>query len=444
MVKKAGVVGAGGAGFPTHIKLDCRVKTFIANGAECEPLLKIDKYLMIKNSEDIIKGIEIIGEHLGAEKKILAVKGKNMKEIESLKNAINKLNANVALFLVDNFFPTGDEHVLVYEVTGKAIPAGEIPLQVDTVVSNITTIINVFRAIEGKVVINRLLSVLGEVNDPVLLQVPIGTSIRKCIEEASGAKIKDYCVIAGGPMMGEIIDQDELEERVITKTDGAIIVIPKNHYIVNRNRIPIKHIINQAKSACIQCRFCTDLCPRFLLGHPLRPHKIMRTIGTNPEEEEMLQEALICCECGICELYACPMGLSPRLVNAYLKKELGKRRIKYQKNNNSLGTNPMRDYRKVPVNRLISRLDISMYKDQQLKKLKKLDVKKVSIPLKQHIGMTSSPLVSVGDIVRAGDLIGLMKDGELGANIHASIGGKIIEVTDKVVIEDKNSGVIEC
>ncbi|SET49438.1 Na+-translocating ferredoxin:NAD+ oxidoreductase RNF, RnfC subunit [Natronincola peptidivorans] len=444
IIRNAGIVGAGGAGFPTHKKLDCKAKIFIANGAECEPLLKTDQYIMQKYSEDIIKGIEIIGDHLGAEKKILAIKKKYRKEIENLKKAIDNLRARVELFYLDSFFPTGDEHVLVYEATGKIVPPGGIPLQVDTIVSNVSTIVNVVRAIDGKPVISKILSMLGEVNRPTLVEVPLGTSVKRCIEEAGGAKIADYCVIMGGPMMGTIINQEELQERVITKTDGSVIVLPPNHNIVNKNRVPIKHIVNQAKSACIQCEICTELCPRFLIGHPLRPHKIMRTVAMNHNEEKILREALTCCECGICELYACPMGLSPRLMNLHLKEELKKKKIKFNANNDSLEPAMMRDFRKIPVNRLISRLNLNLYEGQKLAELKKVSAKRVSIPLKQHIGLQATPIVEVGDVVAAGDIIGKMKEGELGAYIHASIRGKIIEVTDKIVIEDERSGVVEC
>lgn len=440
-VKIAGVVGAGGAGFPAHVKLDCKVECFIANGAECEPLLKTDQYLMREKSMELIQGMETIAKHIGAKQVYLAVKKKYVREIEKLKYAIAELDSKVELFYLDNFFPAGDEQVLVYEVTGKTVSPGGIPLHQGVVVSNVGTIVNVVEAMEGRPVTEKYISVLGEVRNPKLMLVPLGTPVSVCIQEAGGSTIKDYCIIMGGPMMGKLIDMEEVEEIVITKTDGAIILVPKDHYIVNRGRTPITHIINQTKSACIQCRYCTDMCPRFLIGHPLRPHKIMGAIAVHGQDMTVLKEALICCDCGVCELYACPMGLSPRLVNGYLKEKLREKGIVFEYNGKELKAEELREYRSIPTNRLISRLDLARYANQKIDDLAIVSAKKVRIPLKQHIGVASQPLAAVGDYVKKGQLIGAIPDGKLGANIHASIEGKITEVTDMVVIEREYSGV---
>lgn len=441
-IKHAGIVGAGGAGFPTHVKMRSRVEILIINGAECEPLLKTDQYLMREKTEELVQGIEMVQREIGAEKTFLALKKKYGKEMEALNKTLKDRSSKINLFLMDNFFPAGDEQVMVYEVTGRTVPPGGIPLQAQVVVSNVGTMVNIYEAVQNKSVTDKYVTVLGEVKQPKLLKVPIGTPVKKCIEAAGGAAIEGFCVIIGGPMMGQIMDDFDIGNQVIKKTDGAIIVVPKDQYIVKRKRTPMTHIINQSKSACIQCRFCTDLCPRYLIGHSLRPHKIMGAIATKSIEDEVFNQALICCDCGICELYACPMGLSPRLVNGYLKEELRKKGIAYQGEKCAVVPSETREYRKIPVNRLIARLGLEKYTHQKVGELEELQVKQVTIPLQQHIGAAAVPVVSVGDPVEKGQCIGVVEEGKLGANVHASIQGRITAIGSSIEIIGEQ-GVME-
>lgn len=439
----AGVVGAGGAGFPSHIKLNCRVEYLILNGAECEPLLKTDQYLMREKAFEIVRAAMEIGTLVGAEKKVIGLKKKYAEEIKSLEGAIRELKCDIKLHLMDSFYPAGDEQMLVYEVTGRSIPPGGIPLDVGAVVSNVGTAFNIYEAMEDRPVADKYITVIGEVKSPTLLRVPIGTSVMKCIEEAGGVTIRDYSVIMGGPMMGKIIDSDDAPKRVIKKTDGAIIVIPRGHYIETRASLSMEHIKNQTRSACIQCTYCTELCPRYLIGHPLRPHKIMRSLSLSDYNEEIVKEALLCCECGICELYACPMGLSPRLVNIYFKNQLRQKGIKYVHSGEKVSGSDMREYRKTPTKRLVSRINIHKYEGQRVGKLKEVNLDEVSIPLRQHIGMAAKAVVEAGDMVRRGQIIGRVDMDKVGANVHASIDGRVIEVSDRIVIRLEDCGVIK-
>ncbi|WP_432663250.1 4Fe-4S dicluster domain-containing protein [Wukongibacter baidiensis] len=438
----AGVVGAGGAGFPTHIKLNCSVEYLIINGAECEPLLETDKYLMRTNSFKMVKAMEEVGKNIQAKRLIIGLKAKYKDEIKELRKTIAELNSNVELFLLDNFYPAGDEQVLVYEITKRSIPAGGIPLDVGVVVSNVGTMVNTFEALNGNPVIEKYVTVIGEVNTPCILKVPIGISVGKCIEAAGGSLLNDYAVILGGPMMGRLIYKEEIHKEFITKTIGALILIPRDHYIVDRKELPIKHIINRAKTTCIQCSMCTDMCPRYLIGHKLRPHRIMRSIGMSEGNEKILMEALICCECGICELYACPMGLSPKTMNVYVKNKLRNEGIRYKKEQRQTIANEMREYRRIPVDRLISRLGLRKYKGIDIAGPFEVNVPCVHVSLRQHIGKPAKPIVSVGDRVSKGEIIGKVKIDELGANIHSSIDGKVCEVSDCIVIKSVNDEVI--
>lgn len=434
-IREAGIVGAGGAGFPTHVKLNCKVEYFIVNGLECEPLLQSDKYMMRNKSDEIIQAVEEIGKAIEAEHLVIGLKEEYIEEIEALKTSIKKFNSRVKLHLSRAFYPAGDEQVLVYEVTGRTIPPGGIPLNVGAVVSNSGTVLNVFEAIQDNPVTYKFVTVIGEVARPSIVKIPIGTTVKEVLEKCGGVITKDYAIIMGGPMMGKKMSKDQIENRVITKTDGAIIVIPKEHYLAERERMTIDHMKNQAKSACIQCRFCTDMCPRNLIGHPLNPHKIMRSIALSEDDNEVLKEAMMCCECGVCELYACPMGLSPKRINVYLKGKLRESGVKWQNTTNTFTSNILRDYRKVPTGRLIARLQLDKYRKQRLQEGEEINPIEVKIPLRQGIGAGTSPVVKVGDTVEKGQLIGRVEEGKMGASVHASINGIISEISDSIAIK---------
>lgn len=440
IIFKNGIVGAGGAGFPSHIKYSAKnIDYLIINGAECEPLLEVDKFLIRNKTLKILKAITLIAKETKAKEIYIAIKKIYVTEIEKLKFEISKHSFNIKIFEMDTFYPAGDEQVIVYELTKRTVPELGIPLDVGVIVTNVGTLLNVYEAVnEDKPVIDKYLSIHGEINNPLLLKVPIGTSIKECLKAAGGSKIEKYKIIIGGPLMGKVITSSQIEDITITKTTGALIVLPEDHYIFKRKEKSINHIINEAKSSCIQCMMCTDLCPRFLIGHKLRPHKIMRSVSMCENNPDALMEAVLCCECGVCELYACPMQLSPRMINIHIKDIIKKNNIKFQKNNRILIGNEMRKYRKIPTKRLISRLNLSNYSDFHAGDFAlELDIKRVSIPLKQHIGDSANPIVSIGDFVKKGDLIGSIEENQLGSNIHSSISGIIEKIDKNITIQYK-------
>ena len=439
-IAKAGVVGAGGAGFPTHIKLNTKVSNLIVNGIECEPLLETDKYYMRHYADELIKSIELVAEHLGAQRRIIGVKKKNTDEIRALQRAITDNNANIELAVTQNYYPAGDEQMLVKEAIDKIVPPAGIPLNVDTVVTNICTLLDISNAMSDKPVTSRVITVTGAVKKPTLIEVPIGTSIRECIELAGGVGIKDYTVIMGGPMMGSECRRDEISKTYVTKTLGGLIVLPEEHVIISQKRLSRQHIINRAASACIQCRMCTDLCPRYLNGHPLYPHKVMRAIGNGEKSLEAFSSAMLCCECGVCELYACPMKLSPKTVNQMVKSELISQGYRYQvPEGYEVIEDEMREYRKVQTERLISRIDLTEYEKIHLDNLISYEPNEVIISLKQHIGRPAVAIVSNGDMVLKGECIARMEEGILGASIHASISGRVTVTNESIKISGEGS-----
>ncbi len=433
-VRAAGVVGAGGAGFPTHVKLQFEVKRVLANGASCEPLLSSDPYLMEHLPGLVLDGLLTVMDCTGADKGTICLKSKHENALAALENKIsgNGYAGRINLFELEDFYPAGDEFILVNEVLGKIVPEGGIPLNVLAVVSNVESLLNVARAMDGKPVTDRYLTVCGEVNEPVICQLPIGTPANVAIDFAGGASISDFGVVMGGPMMGKVLNTST---EPITKTTSGIVVLPPNHSVIRDKSRSLDQMRFIGKSACTQCSRCTDLCPRYLIGHALEPHRIMRHLAYNPGMTgDILEDALICSECGICEKFACPMMLSPREINAAVKQKLLSEGFKREEKREYYQVSPFKDTRKVPLMRLMERLEVTKYNIHPPFKADDPQVNKVSIPLLQHLGKPALPVVKVGDRVNKGDLIGEIPEGALGARVHASIDGTVEAVNENVVI----------
>ncbi|MBR5642153.1 MAG: SLBB domain-containing protein [Firmicutes bacterium] len=365
-IEAAGVVGCGGAGFPTHRKLSGTFEYLIANGAECEPCLRHDRWLMRNKAKEIIEAMDAIAAELNIPKAVVALKGHYEEEAAALESAIASRGSSVTVHRMESFYPAGDEQTMVYEVTGRVVPPAGIPAAVGAVVDNVATLYAVWEAMQGIPFTKKFLTVTGEVNVPSVMHVPVGTPILKCIELAGGAKIDDYLVVSGGPMMGFPIAPEKLAEAAVTKTTGGILVLPKGGYHERSAQLNIKRMLSRAKSACIQCSNCSQLCPRHMLGHPLEPHKIMRKMAMGGDPKDMLDDpvirsAALCCECGICEVYACPMGLNPRKINAIIRSELREAGIRYERTGDSWTPNPERELRKAPTDKVAARAGVYRY-----------------------------------------------------------------------------------
>ena len=439
LIQNSGIVGCGGAGFPTHVKYNTTADWFIINAAECEPLLRTDRYLMINESNKLIIAAEQIGKNLGAKNIIIATKKSYKKEIESLQKSIDALSSNVKIHEMTSFYPAGDEHVIVYEVTGNIIPPNGLPGNVDAVVSNVGTVVATFDAMHGLPFTDKYLTITGDVAKPLVIKAPIGTTLMECIQRAYPNK-KYFDIIIGGPMMGKFKNFSDIQNEVVTKTTSGIIVLPEESYLKKRMDTSVSTILKKAKTACIQCSFCTDLCSRHMLGHPLKPHIIMRKMAFMGNIDEILNDndinqALLCSECGICDEYACPMGLQPRRINSFLKSLCRKEGIKYEKQNTIINPNKMRDVRKVPSHRLAMRIGLNDYYETVIDTLEEVHPEKVEILLKQHVGSIATPIVSVGDLVVKGQTVAECTDGVLGASLCASINGTVTEINNSVVIE---------
>ena len=439
-VKAAGIVGEGGAGFPTHVKLSAKADCFIVNASECEPLIETDKYLSRTFAHKIISATDRIGEHLGAYDRVIALKSKYTEEIASLSRAIDESGSRVRLFEMPSFYPAGDEQTIVQMLCGRSVPERSIPLDVGAVVNNVGTLVHIYDAMNGVPVTDKYLSVVGEVERPLMLHVPIGTPLTDCIR-AAVPKTEDFAVILGGPMMGRVVtDIDEIRGLSVLKTTGNILVLSKEHYLIKRSTKTISSMKAQARSACIQCRMCTDLCPRNLLGHKIRPHLIMRNLYRESvitdidEYRDNFGDAVNCCDCGVCELFSCPMGLAPCRVNKYIKQELRVRGIQVARGENPTASRQI-EYRRIPSSRLIARLGLMKYSGQRAEECVTLSPAQVYIPFQQHIGRPALAVRALGERVVRGELLAEAAPDALSANIHAGISGVITEI-------DTNGAVI--
>ena len=336
-------------------------------------------------------------------------------------------------FKMEAFYPAGDEQIVVQAVTGRSVPERGLPAAVSAVVDNVGTVCDIARAAAGQPVTQKTLSVIGAVSKPLIVTVPIGTSVADCLALAGGMP-KGAAVILGGPMMGRMIWQEaDLAKEVVSKTLGNLLVLPKDHFLAAHRQLSIRQMKRQAMAACIQCRMCTDLCPRQLIGHQVTPHRVMRNafkeaaLTADADYLSAYGSAVNCCGCGVCEMFACPMGLSPKRINDYFKGQLRERKLSPE-SNQTPKANPMIDFRRVPTNRLIARLGLSEYKGQSLEVVTH-EPNEVRIPLNTHIGAPAKPVVVLGEKVARGTLIG-EASGAVSANVHSSIDGIVTAIDE--------------
>lgn len=432
-IKNAGVIGAGGAGFPTYAKLNAKAEYVLLNGAECEPLLRVDQQIMVVYAEEILRGLMLARECTGAEKAIVGIKGKHADVIEILERTIHALGyqGQMEIGILPDIYPAGDEQVLVYELTGRIVPETGIPIAVGCVVINAETALNVYNASKEIPVTRKFVTITGEVPRPVTVNVPVGTPLRIVMAMAGIADLDGLAVIDGGPMMGPLLaDPDGF----VTKKTKGLVVLPADHGLIIRKSRQMTGAIRLNRSACEQCRMCTDLCPRHLLGHSTVPHKIIRAMAYRKEADESCTPALTCCQCNLCEYFSCPAGISPRMANTYYMGELREKGIRHQPKA-EFHADRNRDFRKVASKRLIARLGLTRYDGPAPLTEEEIEIPVVGIGLKDHVGAPAVPVVREGDAVRAGQCIAEPKEGALGVSIHSSIDGSVMQVlADKIII----------
>lgn len=421
-IREAGVIGAGGAGFPTHVKVDCRAEYVIGNGAECEPLLRVDQQVMANFAQEVVAGIRLVMEQVGASYGVIALKEHYHEAAEALKKACE--HTNVRLHLMGGYYPAGDEQQIVYEVTRRVVPTGGLPLDVGAVVCNVSTLRDIARAAEGIAVTEKYVTVAGAVKSPRTVRSPVGISGKELIAAAGG--VTQECVyIIGGPCMGRVAESADVP---VTKTTGGLLAIPKGHPLLAAKDGHMNVQLIQA--VCCQCSMCTQMCPRNALGLNVQPHKAMRAVGQGADLISPGMNGIFsCCDCGICTYYACNFGLKPSQVMQRFKAEMTAAGIRPKKEVCMEADNQFGE-KKLPVSRLVSRLGLEEYDVAAPMQTELLKSDTVDIPLKMHAGAPAVPVVRAGERVQAGTLIADIREKALGARVHASITGVVDSVDE--------------
>jgi electron transport complex protein RnfC len=290
IITEAGIVGLGGAAFPTYVKLSPpdgkKIDTVILNGAECEPYLTADHRLMLEQPKDIIYGLKAIMKALGVEKAFIAIEDNKLDAVEAMSQAAAK-DENIKVVTLKTKYPQGAEKQLIDAVIGRQVPSGGLPMDVGAVVNNVGTSAAVYKAVRyGQPLFERIVTITGEgIVNPANLLVRIGTSFKELIEQCGGFKGEPKKVIMGGPMMG--MAQHSIDVPVIKGTSGILVLSPEDA------RLP-------DPKPCIRCGRCVEACPIHLL-----PLYISAFALEGQMEQAEKYNALDCIECGSCS-YICP------------------------------------------------------------------------------------------------------------------------------------------
>ena len=305
IIQQAGIVGMGGAAFPTHVKLSSgmgKVDTVIVNVSECEPYIVADDRLCREYPDQVIQGLKIIMKILGLDTAHIGMENNKPQAAQALRQAIGA-DSSIVLDLLPARYPQGAEKQLIQAITGRQIPSGGLPAAVGCAVFNAASCKAIYDAVyEGMPLIRRIVTISGDiVMEPKNLMIPIGTSFNQLLE-AVGVRENPYKVLSGGPMMGHA--QFDLAVPVIKGTNAVTILGKSNKYIVENAR-------------CIRCGRCIDVCPMHLM-----PVLMYKAMFTGDAEEMKAVDMLDCIECGCCA-YTCPAG-----VPLVLGFRAGKQRIR--------------------------------------------------------------------------------------------------------------------
>ena len=429
-MREFGIVGAGGAGFPSYAKLAEGADLLLINGSECEPLLYTD-YVILKNEISLVlSGISEVLSHTSIAKALLCIKAHTAKRLGMSDG--EKLRDKIFVRVLPDVYPIGDEISLIYEASGRLVGAGKLPITAGVIVYNVETMYNLGRAVRfSEPVTEKWLTVGGNIKSPVVVKVPVGTRISDLFRTLGITVPEDHTVLDGGPSMGKIVNP---ATHTVTKTTKGILILPDYTQAIASKKINDKMAVSRAETACCQCTRCTDMCPRNMLGYPLEPHKMVRTaMGAAEVMPVMVLSATLCCGCGVCESLACSQGISPRAVIANYKGVLAKNKLRFNLDG-AYEVRAEREYRMIPSEKWASTLGVRGFDAVCEFGGEIRDFSRVEIPLSRHIGAPSIPAVTDGQTVSAGEIIARAADG-LSLPQHASISGVVTLGEGKIMID---------
>ena len=422
ILQQSGIVGAGGAGFPSYAKLAEGADTLVLNCAECEPLIYTDYMLMEEHLPKIVEGARIVMREAGIARALLGIK-RHRAEMLGLSDG-EKLADNVFVKCVPDAYPMGDEINLIYEATGRLIPPGSLPITKGVIVLNAETVYNMYEAVKNnKPVTEKFVTVGGDLEDRRVVRVPVGMRVADLFRTLGITVPDTHIVIDGGPSMGKKINY---RNALVTKTTKSLLILPESAACAMRRATSIEDMLRRASSCCCGCSRCTEMCPRHLLGYPIEPHKMIRAANNAAvtENPAMVQTATLCCSCGVCA-EACCQDISPKDVILSLKGLLAKNKMRFAPDANAT-YEPAEDraYRLIPSSRWETLLGVRDYDHVPTFEDTLLDAARVEIPTSGHIGAPSVPTVREGDRVKKGDVIAAAAAG-LSLPQHASIDGTV-------------------
>lgn len=312
LIREAGIVGLGGATFPTHVKLSPpegkEVETLILNGAECEPFLTTDHRVMVEKGEELIQGIKLLMYACGAESAIIGIEDNKPDAIENLTQLTQDID-NIRVAAVPVVYPQGGERQLINSLTGREVPVGGLPLDVGIVVSNVATAVAVHQAINlGQPLIDRVVTVSGRgIDQPANVRVRMGTSIADLVEFCGGMTEDAAKVVNGGPMMGKAVSDIDVP---VTKGTSGILVFTEPEVRIYEEK------------TCIRCARCVDACPQRLMPNYLALY-VRKAMYDDAEKIHLFN----CIECGCCS-YVCPARIPLAHYMQVGKNEINSRRRK--------------------------------------------------------------------------------------------------------------------
>ena len=425
-----GILGGGGAGFPSYAKLAEGANLLLINGAECEPLLYTDYVILRDEMSLVLSGISKVLESTGIPKSLIAIKDHTAKRLGVLDG--DKLSDKIYIRVLPDVYPMGDEISLIYQATNRLVQPGKLPITEGVIVYNVETMYNLGRSVRfSEPVTKKWLTIGGDIKNPMVIKVPIGAKISDIFNKFGITVDEDHTVIDGGPSMGKIINPSTYS---VTKTTKGILILPNYTEAIASKKINKNLAVARAETACCQCTRCTDMCPRHLLGYPLEPHKMVRTaMGVAEVLPEMVLSATLCCGCGICESLACNQGISPKAVIENYKGVLAKNKMRFS-SSDIYEVRDERDYRMVPSTRWMSMLGITKFDKEAVFNGEYNDFNRIEISLSSHIGAPSIPCVKDGDIVSEGETIANQGSG-LSLPQHASISGRVTLGINKIIID---------
>ncbi len=423
LLRSSGVVGAGGAGFPSYAKLSGGVNLLLINGAECEPLLYTDFTLLQREMDRVLRGISALLEGAQIPRALLVIKEHTAKRLMLADGALPA--PRIGVKTVADVYPIGDEIALIYEATGKLVQPGALPASAGVLVYNVETVYNIARALEGFGVFEKWVTVGGDVEHPQVVRVPVGTPVADLLAKLGISLGAEQALLDGGPSMGRLISP---ATAVVTKTTKGLLVLPKSCRAVESKTIHPGSAVARAETACCQCTRCTDLCPRALLGYPLEPHKMVRTaMGAARVQPEMVLSASLCSNCGICENLACSQGISPKAVINNYKELLRKHRLRYAAKT-PVTVPKEREWRKIPSEKWAALLGVLRFDRVPPYGGLVEGFSTLRIPLNGSV-----PCVKSGDWVERGQKIADPAAG-FSVALHASASGTVRVEEDTVII----------